>query len=102
MDRPAPPQDLLDVLADLRDPADIATLFEDLLTPGEVANIDERWELVKLLAAGLPQRAVAQRLGAGVATVSRGARILKYGSGGFEMAFDRLVSLGRPDPRGDR
>jgi TrpR-related protein YerC/YecD len=100
--RPPPPQDLLDVLADLRDPADIAAFLEDLLTPSEVANIDERWELVKLLASGLSQRTVAQRLGAGVATVSRGARILKYGSGGFDMAFDRLVALGLPDPRGER
>ena len=96
---PQLPADLLAVLADLRDPSQIARLLEDLLTPAEVSNVEERWELVKLLAAGLPQRGVAQRLGAGIATVSRGARILKYGVGGFDLAFDRLVTLGRPDPR---
>ncbi len=102
MTRPTLPPDLLDVLADLRDPADLAAFFEDLLTPAEVANVAERWELVKLLAEGKSQRAVAAAVGAGVATVTRGARILKYGAGGFAKAFDRLVSLGHRDPRGDR
>ncbi len=100
MTRPTLPPDLVSVLADLREPTEIAALVEDLLTPAEVSNIAERWELVKLLAGGMSQRAVAAALGAGVATVSRGARILKYGVGGFSSAFDRLSSLGYDDPRG--
>ncbi len=99
MTRPTLPPDLLDVLADLRDPQDLEAFFDDLLTPAEVANIGERWELVKLLAEGRSQRAVAAAVGAGVATVTRGARILKYGAGGFARAFDRLAGLGHRDPR---
>jgi TrpR family trp operon transcriptional repressor len=99
MARPTLPPDLLDVLADVRDPKDLGALFDDLLTPAEVANVSERWELVKLLAEGKSQRAVASAVGAGVATVTRGARILKYGAGGFAKAFDRLAKLGHRDPR---
>ena len=96
---PTLPDDLLDVFANLDEPAALQLLFEDLLTPAEVANVAERWELVKLLAAGRSQRAVAAEVGAGIATVTRGARALKYGTGGFAMAFDRLVALGHDDPR---
>ena len=93
------PDDLLDVFAHLDDAAALQLLFEDLLTPAEVANVAERWELVKLLAAGHSQRAVAAEVGAGIATVTRGARALKYGTGGFALAFDRLAALGHGDPR---
>ena len=51
--------------------------------------MSERWHIVKRLRAGATQREVAAELGVSVTTVSRGARQLKYGTGGFEVALGR-------------
>lgn len=96
--RPALPDDLVQVIATL-DPPALQRLFEDLLTDAERAVIAERWAIVCHLTAGESQRAVRDRVGAGIATISRGARQLKYGAGGFEAAFEALAALGLPDPR---
>jgi Trp operon repressor len=101
MPEPALPQDLLDVIAHLHDPAQIAQLLQDLLTPAETGALAERWGIVKLLAAGNSQRAVRDEVGVSITTVSRGSRQLRYGSGGFGLAFDTLGVLGLADPRED-
>ncbi|TVQ90003.1 MAG: hypothetical protein EA397_13675 [Deltaproteobacteria bacterium] len=96
---PTLPDDLLAVLAELRQPTQIQSVFTDLLTPAEVQAIAERWAIVKLLAEGHSQRAVRDAVGCSVTTVTRGNRHLQYGSGGFHLAFDALSRLGLPDPR---
>ncbi|MEZ4471534.1 MAG: Trp family transcriptional regulator [bacterium] len=83
---PTLPPDLLAVLADLP-PADLERVLVDLLTPAEVAFVSERWAIVKYLALGLSQRQVVAETGAGIATVSRGAQQLRYGTGGFALAL---------------
>jgi TrpR-related protein YerC/YecD len=96
---PQLPEDLLDVLGSLSEPSDVADLLHDLLTFHEIESLSERWAIVKMLSAGRSQRAVRDAVGASVTTVGRGSKALKYGYGGFEKAFDALVSLGHPDPR---
>ena len=66
----------------------------------ELRSLGERWAIVKALAEGRPQRAVRDEVGCSVATVSRGAKQLRYGTGGFEHAFGVLSRLGLPSPRG--
>lgn len=97
-DRPTLPTNLLCIIAAM-DQADLARLFEDLLTDSERGLLAERWAIVCHLVAGESQRAVRDLVGAGVSTVNRGARQLKYGAGGFERAFETLVDLGLDDPR---
>ena len=96
--RPALPPDLLAVLAALDSPDDLARLMDDLLSLSEVRSLGERWAIVKGLAAGQSQRAVRDGVGCSVATVSRGAKQLKYGNGGFAHAFGVLTALGLPSP----
>ncbi len=86
---PRVPADLVAVLAELTATAEVSALLEDLLTPGEVTAVGERWEIVKRLCAGATHREVAAELGVSVTTVSRGARQLRYGTGGFESALAR-------------
>lgn len=95
---PTLPPDLLQILTHAT-PARASALLNDLLTPAEVEALSERWAIVKALAAGQTQRQVAAELGASVTTVNRGARQLRYGTGGLNQAFDALVELGHPDPR---
>lgn len=98
MDRPQLPEDLIQVLAAL-DAEALAKLLTDLLTPTEIQSANERWAIVKGLARGETQRHVRDQVGVSVATVSRGARQLRYGTGGFALAFATLGRLGLGDPR---
>jgi len=98
MNTPRPPDDLLAVLARLDAPARIGDLLVDLLTPAEVEALGERWAIVKALAEGHTQRAVRDAVGCSVTTVTRGARQLRYGAGGFGHAFETLRALGLPAP----
>ncbi|MCB9688181.1 MAG: helix-turn-helix domain-containing protein [Alphaproteobacteria bacterium] len=91
---PTLPEDLLKVLADTTDPAELATLLSDLLTPAEIVALAERWQIVRLLNQGMPQRAVAEELQCSVTTVSRGARQLRYGTGALARAFARIDGEG--------
>mgnify|MGYP002632596872 CR=1 FL=1 len=99
VDRPALPDDLLVALTRLDGADAVALLLDDLLTPAEVRSVGERWQIVKRLAAGDSQRKVRDALNVSITTVSRGANQARYGAGGFNLAFDALVSAGYPDPR---
>lgn len=94
--QPQLPADLLAVLAGLSNPQDIASLLSDLLTPQETEALTERWLIAERLSRGESQRAVADALGVSITTVSRGARSLKYGSGGFALALMMLRRLQDP------
>lgn len=56
---------------------DLEQALLDLLTPSELAEISKRLQIFKLLGAGVPQRQIAEQLGVGIATVTRGSRALK-------------------------
>ncbi|MFA6304354.1 MAG: Trp family transcriptional regulator [Patescibacteria group bacterium] len=71
------------VLAKIKDPKFMAIFLKDLLTPAELAEIKRRLSIVKLLHQGLPQRVVAKKLKIAIATITRGARMLKNPQGGF-------------------
>ena len=50
-----------------------------ILTPKELKEIPMRLQIVKLLRRGIPQQEIAEELGVGVATVTRGSRELQKG-----------------------
>ncbi len=52
-------------------------LLTDLLTTSELSEISKRLEIFKLLKEGKPQRQIAEILGVGIATVTRGSKALK-------------------------
>lgn len=51
--------------------------LSDLLTASELDEVVKRLQIFEMLAAGVPQRQIADRLGVGIATVSRGSNVLK-------------------------
>ena len=55
----------------------IIEFLDALLTPKELDEIANRLAIIRLLRNGVPQREVAQQLGVGIATVTRGAKALK-------------------------
>lgn len=77
------------VLAKITNVKLMSALLKDLLTPAELKEIRGRLKIVRLLHRGLPQRAVAQKLKIAIATITRGARVLKNPQGGFNKVFNK-------------
>lgn len=50
-----------------------------ILTTTEIEQLGIRYQIVKLLKQGMPQHQIAEKLGIGVATVTRGSKMLKEG-----------------------
>lgn len=53
--------------------------LDGILTPQELEEIPVRLQIVKLLKKGIPQHEIAQKLGVGVATVTRGSKEITKG-----------------------
>ncbi len=64
--------------------------FRDLCTRREIDEMSHRWAVVRLLAAGLPYREIAERTGASTATISRINQWLQHGTGGYRRMITRL------------
>jgi len=69
--------DLLDHLLSAKNRDEMAHCLEQLLTPTEYEEVIKRLQIFRMLAQGIPQRKIAEILGVGIATVSRGARAQK-------------------------
>ena len=81
---------LLKMLAQPRTPSQWDALLEDLLTPNERHSVAERWQLVRLLSSGMPQRDIAAKLGISISKITRGSRVLQEGRGGFKDALKKV------------
>jgi TrpR family trp operon transcriptional repressor len=51
--------------------------LRDLLTAGELSDVANRLQIIEMLQQGVPQRQIADKLGVGIATVTRGSHHLK-------------------------
>lgn len=84
--------DLVDALLMLKTRSEIEAFLADLLTPGEVKALSERWLVAQLLDGGeLSYREIAEKASSSTATVTRVARFLKdMPYRGYRRALDRL------------
>lgn len=76
---------------------EMADFLRDIATLGELQDWSERLEVAKLLATGMSYRDVAAKTGASTTTVTRVARFIENGSGGYRRVLHvnrhhRLVS----------
>lgn len=65
---------LIELLSDCTESQRMTQLLATLLTEKEQVELANRVLIFALLQQGLPQREIAERLGVGIATVSRGAK----------------------------
>lgn len=70
-------QELIEHLLTAQDSSSMTNVLHNLLTPSELSEISKRLQIFKLLESGMPQRQIAETLGVGIATVTRGSRALK-------------------------
>lgn len=64
-------------IASFDDAETVARLLRELFSPNEIRDVALRWRLLELLRCGMPQRAIAERLGISLCKITRGSRILK-------------------------
>lgn len=70
---------LVDILANTNDSKLVDDFLKGILTAQEREELPKRLEIVKQLLAGKPQAEIAESLGVGIATVTRGSKELKQG-----------------------
>jgi len=70
-------EDLIKIFASTTDVKDMQKLLEEMLTPNELKDLLLRWNLMKDLYRGLPQREIAASYGISLCKITRGSKILK-------------------------
>jgi len=68
---------LIKIFASTTDVKDMQKLLEEMLTPNELKDLLLRWNLMKDLYKGLPQREIAASYGISLCKITRGSKILK-------------------------
>lgn len=82
--------DLMKAISLLRNPEEAEQFFTDLCTPAELESMADRWQVVPLLREGMPYRTIHEHTGVSVTTVTRVARCLSFGTGGYELIAVRM------------
>lgn len=71
--------ELIDLLLTIKTKEDMENFLLGIFTPKELKEIPTRLSIVKMLKKGLPQYKIAEKLGVGIATVTRGSKEIQLG-----------------------
>jgi TrpR-related protein YerC/YecD len=63
--------------------------FMDLCSPSELDAMADRWQVLILLREGVSYRVIQDRTGVSLATITRVARSMNLGNGGYALIADR-------------
>lgn len=83
---------LFETIIDLEDIEDCYRFFEDLCTVKELQDMAQRYETARLLDSGVNYQTISENVKISTATIGRVSKCLKYGSGGYRKAIDKLNS----------
>lgn len=72
-------EELIDSFLKQKKVVELRDFLFGILTPKEIEEISTRLQIIKLLKKDVIQHKIAEKLGVGVATVTRGSRELKLG-----------------------
>jgi TrpR-related protein YerC/YecD len=86
-----PMKELFEAILSIETPDEAAKFFRDLLTPAELAEFANRWQMVKMLLKGKPYTEIASELKTSTATVTRVAQWLHNGMGGYQLIADKIL-----------
>lgn len=80
---------IAETIAKINDAEKIECFLNELFTQSEIADIIQRWNILKLLADKTSQRDIASKLAVSLCKITRGAKILKNDSSIIrEILFD--------------
>ena len=74
---------LAEVLASIKNEADMLCFLRDLCTAEELIEMSDRWEVAKMIAKGMSYRDIAEKTGISTTTITRVAHWIKNGEGGY-------------------
>lgn len=80
---------LFHTVACLESTEEARAFLTDLCTPSELDAMASRWAVIPLLKAGVAYRTIYEETGVSVATITRIARCLTSGEGGYELMYER-------------
>jgi TrpR-related protein YerC/YecD len=81
--------ELCDAIRSMSKSTELYAFLRDLCTLSELEAMAHRWQVARLVDAGLPYTEVAELTGASTATVTRVAHWLRHGEGGYRLALDK-------------
>ena len=81
---------LFEVILQLESVEECYRFFEDICTVHEVQDMAQRLDTAVLLDEGVNYQTISQQIGVSTATISRVSKCLKYGSGGYRDALDKM------------
>lgn len=84
-------KELFTAILHLKDEKECKQFMRDLCTLAELKAMSERWQVAKLVYEKIPYRKIAEITGSSTATITRVARWLKNGKGGYKSVLDRLM-----------
>ncbi len=70
---------LIKAFIEIKSESEMKTFLEGILTPKELIELPTRLEIVRLLKSGIAQHTIAEKLGVGIATVTRGSKEIQKG-----------------------
>ena len=91
-------RDLCEALLRLESVDEAERFLRDLCTLGELRDMAQRWEVVRLLDAGMHYAEISRRTGASTATITRIAAWLHHGEGGYRLMLERTRAAGAVAP----
>lgn len=80
-------EDLFQAILKLGSVEDCRKFFEDVCTIKELQAISQRLDVAKMLSEGKNYQEISKETGASTATISRVAKCLNYGAGGYELVL---------------
>ena len=83
-------RNLCSALSSLRSAEEVQAFLRDLCTPAELEAMADRWAVVEPLKRAVPYRKIHELTGVSLTTITRVARFLTGGHGGYETAAKRL------------
>jgi len=83
-------KNLYKALAVIDEQASIANFLRDLMTYDEIMEMGRRLEVAKLLQDKVTFREIAKKTGVSSATIARINYWLHHGTGGYDLALDKL------------
>jgi len=64
-------------LCQIRDAKQMEQFLTEIMTLAELHDLTLRWELMRKLSQGVPQRQIASGMGISLCKITRGAKVLK-------------------------
>ena len=80
---------LIKAFMTLENEEECKAFLEDIMTTKEILDISQRFTVAKMLSEQAVYNKIAEETGASTATISRVAKCLNYGAGGYELVLQQ-------------